>query len=73
MPFEDLINIEEEKQRLEKEKEKILIEKEKTEKMLVNSGFLAKAPAAKVEEEKEKLEKFNEMISNIEDTIRKLK
>ena len=25
------------------------------------------------EEEKEKLEKFNEMISNIEDTIRKLK
>ena len=73
MPFEDLINIEEEKQRLEKEKEKILIEKEKTEKMLGNSGFLAKAPAAKVEEEKEKLEKFNEMISNIEDTIRKLK
>ena len=52
IPFEDLVNIEEEKQRLEKEKSKILIEKEKTDKMLGNPGFLAKAPEAKVQEEK---------------------
>ena len=72
MPFEDLVNIEEERARLEKEKEKILVEKEKTDKMLGNPGFLAKAPASKVEEEKEKLIKFNEMIANIEERINKL-
>ncbi len=45
MPFEDLVNIEEEKQRLEKEKEKILVEKEKQK--CLNPGFLAKAPEEK--------------------------
>jgi len=72
MPFEDLVNIEEEKQRLEKEKEKILIEKEKTDKMLSNPGFLSKAPETKVKEEQEKLVKFNEMIANIEERIKNL-
>ena len=73
MPFEDLVDIAEEKERLEKEKQKILIEKEKTDKMLGNPGFLAKAPAAKVEEEKTKLEKFNEMLATIEQRINSLK
>ena len=72
IPFEDLVDIEEEKQRLEKEKEKILAEKEKTDKMLGNPGFLAKAPASKVEEEKEKLAKFNEMLESIENRITNL-
>ncbi len=72
IPFEDLVDIEEEKQRLEKEKEKILAEKEKTDKMLGNPGFLAKAPASKVEEEKEKLAKFNEMLESIENRIKSL-
>ncbi len=72
IPFEDLVDIEEEKQRLEKEKEKILAEKEKTDKMLGNPGFLAKAPASKVEEEKEKLAKFNEMLENIVNRIENL-
>ena len=72
IPFEDLVDIEEEKQRLEKEKEKILAEKEKTDKMLGNPGFLAKAPASKVEEEKEKLAKFNEMLESIENRIKNL-
>ena len=73
MPFEDLVDIEEEKQRLQKEKEKILIEKEKTDKMLGNPGFLAKAPEAKVKEEQEKLAKFNEMIASIEERMSNLK
>ena len=73
IPFEDLVNIEEEKQRLEKEKSKILIEKEKTDKMLGNPGFLAKAPEAKVLEEKAKLEKFNRLIANIDSRIKNLK
>ena len=72
MPFEDLVDVEEERQRLQKEKEKILIEKEKTDKMLGNPGFLAKAPEAKVKEEQEKLAKFNEMLESIEERIKKL-
>jgi len=72
MPFEDLVDIKEEIERLEKEKAKILIEKEKTDKMLSNPGFVAKAPAQKVEEEKAKQAKFNEMIASIEERIKKL-
>jgi len=72
MPFEDLVDIEEEKQRLQKEKEKILVEKEKTDKMLGNPGFLAKAPEAKVKEEQEKLKKFNEMLESIEERLNNL-
>lgn len=73
IPFEDLVDIKEEIERLEKEKAKVLIEKEKTDKMLSNPGFVAKAPATKVEEEKEKQAKFNEMIKTIEERIAGLK
>ena len=69
IPFEDLVDIKEEIERLEKEKAKVLVEKEKTDKMLSNPGFVAKAPAAKVEEEKVKQAKFNEMIKTIEERI----
>ena len=72
IPFEDLVDIKEEIERLEKEKSKVLIEKEKTGKMLSNPGFLAKAPQAKVEEEKQKLIKFNEIIDSIEERIKNL-
>ena len=41
--------------------------------MLSNPGFVAKAPAAKVEEEKVKQAKFNEMIKTIEERIAGLK
>ena len=73
IPFEDLVDIKEEIERLEKEKAKVLVEKEKTDKMLSNKGFVAKAPVAKVEEEKEKQTKFNEMIKTIEERIAGLK
>ena len=73
IPFEDLVDVKEEVERLEKEKSKILVEKEKTDKMLSNAGFIAKAPAAKVEEEKQKLAKFNEMIDTINKRINALK
>ena len=73
IPFEELVDIKEEIERLEKEKQKILIEKEKTDKMLGNPGFIQKAPPAKVEEEKQKQEKFNEMIKTIEERIKNLK
>ncbi len=73
MPFEDLVDIKEEIERLEKEKAKVLIEKEKTDKMLSNPGFISKAPASKVEEEKVKQAKFNEIIASIDERINGLK
>ena len=73
MPFEDLVDIREEIERLEKEKSKVLVEKEKTDKMLSNPGFIAKAPESKVEEEKEKQAKFNEIIASIDERINGLK
>lgn len=73
IPFTDLVNIEEEIERLSKEKEKILVQKEITDKMLSNAGFIAKAPESKVQEEKEKQAKFNEMITAIEERIENLK
>ncbi len=73
MPFEDLVDIREEIERLEREKSKVLVEKEKTDKMLSNPGFIAKAPANKVEEEKEKQAKFNEIIASIDERINGLK
>ena len=57
IPFEDLVDIEAEKERLEKE---VL----RGEKMLSNPGFINKAPESKVKEEKEKLSKYKEMLEN---------
>ena len=72
IPFEDLVDIKEEVERLEKEKGKIILEKEKTDKMLGNPGFIQKAPPVKVEEEKQKQLKYNEMIKTIEERIKGL-
>ena len=69
IPFEDLVNIEEEKKRLEEEKKKILSEIERASKMLSNPGFVSKAPEAKINEEKAKLSKYREMLKNIEERL----
>jgi valyl-tRNA synthetase len=72
IPFEDLVDVKAETERLEKDKEKIIVEKAKTDGMLLNDGFMEKAPHAKIEEEKRKLQKFIEMIKSIEERIREL-
>ena len=69
MPFEDLVNIEEEKAKLEAEKKRLESEVERSTKMLSNPGFINKAPAEKVEEEKLKMQKYKNML---EDTIARL-
>ena len=64
MPFEDLVDLEAEKQRLEGEKIKLESEVARAKKMLSNSGFVNKAPESKINEEKEKLAKYEEMLKN---------
>lgn len=73
IPFEDLVNIEEEIKRLEYEKTKLLSEVARGEKMLSNEGFISKAPQAKIDEEKSKLENYKNMLNAVEERIEKLK
>ena len=65
IPFEDLVDLKEEKERLETEKKKLEAEVQRGEKMLSNPGFINKAPEAKINEEKEKLSKYKEMLQNV--------
>ena len=60
----ELVDLEEEKQRKAEEKKKIEAEIERASKMLANPGFVNKAPAAKIEEERAKLEKYKEMLKS---------
>ena len=56
--LKDLINIEEEKERLLSEKVRLQAEINRCVKMLDNPNFVLKAPKAKVEEERNKLESY---------------
>ena len=69
MPFEGLVDLEEEKKRLEKEKKKLETEVERCEKMLSNQGFISKAPQKKIDEEKEKLQKYKEMLEKVKERL----
>ena len=70
IPFEDLVDLEEERQRLMQEKSKLESEIERAGKMLSNPGFINKAPEAKVNEEKAKLEKYKEMLVTVEERLK---
>ena len=41
--------------------------------MLVNEGFISKAPEAKINEEKEKLANYKNMLQSVEERLEKLK
>ena len=73
MPFEDLVDITEEIERLEKEKEKLQAEVARGEKMLSNPGFVNKAPEAKVAQEKEKLENYKKALETVEERLNNMK
>ena len=73
IPLEGLIDIEEEKARLNAEKEKLEAEVARGEKMLSNSGFINKAPEKKIIEEREKLENYKKMLLSVEERLKSLK
>ena len=70
IPFEELVDVEEERKRLEDEKKKVLSEIERASKMLSNPGFVNKAPEAKINEEKSKLAKYQDMLKSIEERLK---
>jgi valyl-tRNA synthetase len=73
IPFEELVDIEEEKKRLEGEKKRLESEVQRGEKMLSNPGFINKAPEAKINEEKEKLANYKELLENVIQKLEKMK
>ncbi|ENQ3105422.1 valyl-tRNA synthetase [Bacillus sp. 491mf] len=60
LPLADLINLDEERARLEKELEKFDKEVERVQKKLANQGFVAKAPAAVIDGERAKEQDYLE-------------
>lgn len=66
IPFEGLVDMEQERKRLEEEKKRLKSEVERCEKMLSNPGFMNKAPQNKIEEEQAKLKKYKEMLAKLE-------
>ena len=72
LPFEELVDIKEEIERLKKEKARLESEVTRGEKMLSNPGFINKAPESKVNEEKEKLANYKKMLEAVEENLKKL-
>ncbi len=70
IPLDDLINMKEERERLEEEKKHLQAEVARCEKMLSNSGFINKAPQAKIDEERSKLKAYKEMLEKINDNLK---
>lgn len=69
LPLEDLVDFEQELERLTKEKERLTGEIRRAEGMLSNEKFVSRAPEAKVQEEREKLEKYTQMLSQVEERM----
>ena len=70
MPFEGLVDMEQERKRLEEEKKRLEGEVARCEKMLSNPGFMNKAPQSKIDEEKTKLEKYKEMLEKVKENLK---
>ena len=70
MPFEGLVDMEQERKRLQEEKTRLEGEVARCEKMLSNPGFINKAPQSKIEEEKAKLEKYRDMLEKVMESLK---
>ena len=72
MPFAELVDLKQEKERLEKEEKRLQGELARVNGMLKNEKFLAKAPEAKIAEEKAKLEKYTQMMQKVQERLSQL-
>ncbi|WP_034443642.1 valine--tRNA ligase [Butyrivibrio sp. AE2032] len=72
IPFSDLVDISAEIERLKKEQAKLAGELKRSQGMLSNEKFLAKAPADKIAEEKEKQQKYQQTYDQITERLAQL-
>jgi valyl-tRNA synthetase len=73
IPFNDLVDINQEIERLEKEILQYKNEINRVDKMLSNEGFVSKAPASKIKEEEEKRIKYKELLQKSEERLNQIK
>ena len=66
LPLDSMVDESAEKERIEKEIARLKSEIERSERMLGNEGFVAKAPAKLIEAEKEKLEKNKSLLADLQ-------
>ena len=69
LPLEDLVDFEQELERLKKEEDRLNKETKRAEGMLANERFVSKAPADKVQAERDKLEKYTEMLAQVKERM----
>ena len=72
IPFSDLVDLAAEIERLTKEQKKLEGELKRSQNMLSNEKFLAKAPAEKIAEEKEKQLKYQQTYDQIKERLAQL-
>ncbi len=66
LPLDSMVDSKAEEERIEKEIARLKSEIERSEKLLSNEGFVAKAPAKLIETEKDKLEKNRALLAELE-------
>ncbi|MDE5938596.1 MAG: valine--tRNA ligase [Lachnospiraceae bacterium] len=72
IPFEELVDIAQEIERLKKEQKRLEGELARVQGMLGNEKFMSKAPKQKVDEERAKLEKYTQMKEQVEERLAQL-
>ncbi|CUH93465.1 valine--tRNA ligase [Herbinix luporum] len=72
IPFEDLVDIDKEIERLNKEKDRLEKELKRVNGMLANPNFISKAPESKIAEERAKLDKYTDMMNQVLDRLKSL-
>ncbi len=72
IPFEELVDIAQEIERLKKEQKRLEGELARVQGMLGNERFMSKAPKQKVDEERAKLEKYTQMKAQVEERLSQL-
>ena len=73
LPLAELVDFEQEIERLTKEEERLKKELARVNGMLSNEKFISKAPEAKINEEKAKLEKYTQMMEQVQERLAGLK
>ena len=69
LPLAELVDFEQERERLKKEEAKLVKELARVNGMLNNERFISKAPEAKINEEKAKLEKYTQMMEQVQERL----
>ncbi len=72
IPFDELVDVEKEIERLKKEEKRLAGELTRSEKMLGNPNFVNKAPAEKLAEERAKQEKYQSMMAQVKERLASL-